>query len=322
LSGGQKKRAEIAAELIASPAILLLDEPTSGLDSSIAYEVLVAIRSLARASMGKLSIVLSIHQPNSRILSLFDHILLLERGTSSFFGTLQESIAYFSRLGFVCPPSVTPTDYFLQISDSNFSFAEAFNFEEAFNKSPEFEKLQAKLTEYGALCASPARHQLAKSASVRSLELAKVPFWKKVYVLLYRDYALAYRDPTLYYFQVVLLLSFAFMVGAVFWMLPLEVDGNFNMFPSALLWITLMHSWIHAFKVYYMNACNIRGRHEISNNAYGPLAIVCSDSIATATLTVLFFGVPAIAYFMMGFPSKAYPFLILNSWMVCASLFA
>lgn len=108
LSGGQKKRVEISTELIASPAVLLIDEPTSGLDSSIAFEVLSTVRELVvKKSEGKLSVILSIHQPNSKILELFDHLLLLDKGTAYFFGTLPEASEYFKTLGHECPPRNT-----------------------------------------------------------------------------------------------------------------------------------------------------------------------------------------------------------------------
>jgi len=74
---------EVISELIASPSILLLDEPTSGLDSSIAFEVMSKIRDLVKASDGKLSVILSVHQPNSALLELFDHLLLLDSDEGS-----------------------------------------------------------------------------------------------------------------------------------------------------------------------------------------------------------------------------------------------
>ena len=130
LSGGQKKRVDIGAELVAAPLILFLDEPTSGLDASIAYEVLTAIRSIVKASNGKLSVMLSIHQPNSRILDLFDNVMLLGGGAMTFFGTIPESVKYFTSIGFPPLPQYTPTDYFLQITDPNFgSHSSSFNFE-------------------------------------------------------------------------------------------------------------------------------------------------------------------------------------------------
>ena len=54
-------------------------------------------------------------------------------------------------------------------------------------------------------------------------------FFPQVYVLIYREYALAFRDPTLYYFQIIMLSMFAFMSGAVFWMLPQVLNNNWNM---------------------------------------------------------------------------------------------
>ena len=48
LSGGQKKRLGIASRLVTDPKILFLDEPTSGLDSTLSFEVMNYIRSIAK----------------------------------------------------------------------------------------------------------------------------------------------------------------------------------------------------------------------------------------------------------------------------------
>lgn len=129
LSGGQKKRVNIGAELVAAPLVLFLDEPTSGLDASIAYTVVNSIRDIVKSSDGKLSLILSIHQPNSRILELFDHILLLGGGAMSFFGTVSESIEYFTSIGFPPPPDYAPTDFFLHVTDTNFGAHTDLNFD-------------------------------------------------------------------------------------------------------------------------------------------------------------------------------------------------
>ena len=128
LSGGQRKRIDIGAELVAAPQVLFLDEPTSGLDASIAYSVLSSIRDIVTANNGKLSVVLSIHQPNSRILELFDNIMLLGGGGMNFFGTVPESIQYFKSIGFPPPAGTVPTDFFLQVTDPNFNTLSNLNF--------------------------------------------------------------------------------------------------------------------------------------------------------------------------------------------------
>lgn len=230
----------------------------------------------------------------------------MERGSSLYFGSLPGATTYFSRYGFSCPPSVTPTDFFLQISDKNFSFKQDVDFRQTFLDSPECKELVDLVD---------SQKNLSPTSTVTN-SAGEVPFWFKVYVLVYREYALAYRDPTLYYFQVVMLMSFAFFTGAVFWDLPYEVDGNFNIILSGPLWIVLCYSWTHAFKVYYLSSGNKRAVHEIFNAKYPVSAVLLSDTIATATLAFLFAGVSPVAFFMMGFPAKAFPFILAASWLV------
>ena len=70
VSGGEKKRTNIAFELISNPQILFLDEPTSGLDSFTSYIIVSQLQKFAKEK--NKTIVYTIHQPNSDIFKLFD----------------------------------------------------------------------------------------------------------------------------------------------------------------------------------------------------------------------------------------------------------
>jgi len=77
ISGGQRKRLNIALELIRQPYVLFVDEPTSGLSSSDSEKVMDLLKQ--QALSGKY-LVVNIHQPSSDIYKLFDEILILDKG--------------------------------------------------------------------------------------------------------------------------------------------------------------------------------------------------------------------------------------------------
>tara|TARA_R110002060_G_scaffold12804_6_gene18232 strand:+ start:175 stop:438 length:264 start_codon:yes stop_codon:yes gene_type:complete len=55
ISGGQKRRLSVAAQLITAPKVMFLDEPTSGLDSAASYEVIQYIKDVAKRNNVSLS---------------------------------------------------------------------------------------------------------------------------------------------------------------------------------------------------------------------------------------------------------------------------
>jgi ABC-type multidrug transport system ATPase subunit len=75
ISGGQRKRLNIALELIRKPEVLFLDEPTSGLSSNDSANILDLLTDLSKE--GKLVFVV-IHQPSDEIFRMFDKLIILD----------------------------------------------------------------------------------------------------------------------------------------------------------------------------------------------------------------------------------------------------
>lgn len=85
LSGGQRKRVNIALELVTDPVILFLDEPTSGLAADDTTALISLLHDLTKAT-GK-TIIMTIHQPAKDEFEKFSHALILGYGgIPMFFG--------------------------------------------------------------------------------------------------------------------------------------------------------------------------------------------------------------------------------------------
>ncbi len=95
ISGGQRKRLNIALELIREPAVLFVDEPTSGLSSRDSENVIDLLKELSLK--GKLIFVV-IHQPSSDIYKMFDKMMIMDVGGYPVYnGPPVEAVTYFKR---------------------------------------------------------------------------------------------------------------------------------------------------------------------------------------------------------------------------------
>lgn len=91
LSGGQKKRASIAVELLSDPNLLFLDEPSSGLDPGTERNLMCSLREMA--DNGK-TVILVTH--STLQLKLCDKIVFMGKGGNlCFFGSYDDALKFF-----------------------------------------------------------------------------------------------------------------------------------------------------------------------------------------------------------------------------------
>jgi ABC-type multidrug transport system ATPase subunit len=91
LSGGERKRASIAVELLTRPRVLFLDEPTSGLDPATAEDFMSTLRGLA--DIGS-TVVFTTHNPPD--VEMCDRVVALAPGGAlAFTGAPADARAYF-----------------------------------------------------------------------------------------------------------------------------------------------------------------------------------------------------------------------------------
>ncbi|CAN0890189.1 ABC transporter G family member 14 [Linum grandiflorum] len=123
ISGGERKRVSIGQEMLVDPSVLFLDEPTSGLDSTTAQRIVSTVWKLA-AKGGK-TVVMTIHQPSSRLFYMFDKVMLLSEGSPLYFGRGGEDVMdYFAGVGFVPSVPMNPSDFLLDLANGVWSTAD------------------------------------------------------------------------------------------------------------------------------------------------------------------------------------------------------
>src|SRR5690606_2809277 len=148
ISGGQKRRLSIGAELINEPSLLLVDEPTSGLDSNTAILVINTIKKIVD-SLG-VAVILTIHQPSIQIINTFDYLCFISRGRQAYFGPQKNLIGYIRGITNKSLPLYTnPSDYFIDLLSQDASIIDYFP------KSNEYQLMQSEITRINNLSKVP-----------------------------------------------------------------------------------------------------------------------------------------------------------------------
>ncbi|MFN0093975.1 MAG: ATP-binding cassette domain-containing protein [Dehalococcoidia bacterium] len=96
LSGGQRKRTSIGAELLTDPGVFFLDEPTSGLDPATGQDMMHQLKQLTQRGS---TVVVTTHAPSD--IATCDRVVFLARGGHlAFTGTPGEALRYFEAPSF------------------------------------------------------------------------------------------------------------------------------------------------------------------------------------------------------------------------------
>ncbi|KAF5832191.1 hypothetical protein DUNSADRAFT_11998 [Dunaliella salina] len=116
VSGGERKRVSIGAELLINPSVLFLDEPTSGLDSTTALKLVQTMRQLAS---GGRTVIASIHQPSSRLYQQMDKLMLLSEGYILYYGHTLAAAHWLAIAGHPLPFGVSVPDHILDLANGD-----------------------------------------------------------------------------------------------------------------------------------------------------------------------------------------------------------
>ncbi len=265
----------------------------------------------AKGSNGAFSVLLSIHQPSTRILSLFNHILLLGNDGSIFFGTVPEAIQHFSSIGFQIPHEANPIDYSLLVSDKSF------------NKMNGCDEVKFAQKYASSELAKKVNDKVAKSIATTSqsdmngkYEKEDVSFLRQYCTLAKRGFMLVMRDPTLYYLQIVMHIVYGLLIGLTFMNLDAIIGPEINYLTGSILWCLMLNMYVHVFKIFYIVTHNQRFHHERANGGYRVLPYFLAELTVTVIAHILFIPGLIIAYVMIGLPKGALPFFILVSYFI------
>jgi len=222
ISGGEKRRLAIASEILDPDiSILVLDEPTSGLDAAAALNVVRILRQLADSGM---TVVSTLHQPRSSIMSLFEQVMLLSQGRRVFYGKVADYVPYLTdSLRFEIPVHESPYDLLLDILNPSIGSA-GMKIGVLSSDCADISTALADAFDKSNLALTMDTKRVSTIAEISSLENAlkarggaRVGWGTQFCTVLIRTLLIKLRDPAALTSQLSVSIFMGFLFGAIYW---------------------------------------------------------------------------------------------------------
>ncbi|XP_057380707.1 ATP-binding cassette sub-family G member 1-like [Daphnia carinata] len=236
LSGGERKRLSIGLELIDNPSILFLDEPTSGLDSSSSLQCVALLRKIARSGR---TVVATIHQPSSRLLSHFDHLYLVASGSCIYQGPVGSLVSYLKVMDLNCPSYHNPADFALDVASGEYGevleklISGIENGRNSYHDGSGSTSSASPRNSHDAGVSEEDEEQVTMLEGLPKTKKAyrvldAVPFYMQVKVLLGRTWKTIWREKILTAMRLALHVVVAMLVGLLYWQIGDDAAVIFN----------------------------------------------------------------------------------------------
>ncbi|XMA17305.1 hypothetical protein WAI453_010096 [Rhynchosporium graminicola] len=308
ISGGQKRRLSVAAQLITAPKVMFLDEPTSGLDSAASYEVIHYIKEVAKRN--NLIVIASIHQPSTSTFQMFDSLLLLSGGKPFYFGPVEGVEAHFISLGFPMPIHTNPAEFILDLMNVDFAndgpvaTQQLYEMQMAWTRSHRARDIATQI--------------YATSSLIEPPTISKPPnrgFFTVVMTLVHRSLIKSYRDVVAYGIRIAMYIGLAIMMGTV-WLRLESKQSDIQPFINAIFFGSAFMSFMAVAYVPSFLEDRLTFVKERANGLYGPTAFMLSNFIIGLPylfLIAVLFSV--IAYWLSNFQPSATAFFTWVMWL-------
>eukprot|EP00188_Purpureofilum_apyrenoidigerum_P000739 Plantae.Rhodophyta-Purpureofilum_apyrenoidigerum.ctg13518.p1 GENE.Plantae.Rhodophyta-Purpureofilum_apyrenoidigerum.ctg13518~~Plantae.Rhodophyta-Purpureofilum_apyrenoidigerum.ctg13518.p1 ORF type:complete len:637 (-),score=111.81 Plantae.Rhodophyta-Purpureofilum_apyrenoidigerum.ctg13518:225-2135(-) len=312
ISGGQKRRVNIAKGFANTPPIIFLDEPTSGLSSTDSMTVVQCLRNFADET--NTLVICVIHQPRHSIFQLFDVLVLLNSsGQCVYQGPVDEVVDYFTKMGKPIPPFENPPDFMLDVVTTHRN--SLIGDEEA----PKVDTAQKFAEEYELNVKPLVEEQIDKVPKGPTLEQVLHTTERKCYdrdsfnrslifqfkLLLHFQFLLRARNWREILRRVIMYVIIGTLFGLVFFRTSTSQTLAFNRVLS--MWVIIGFAAIFTMEsLPKLMAERIIYKYDRMDGVYGTLPYLGALSavlfVESSVLTVI---MGTIAYWMIGFSSRA-----------------
>lgn len=338
VSGGERRRVSIGADIIHDPIILFLDEPTSGLDSTSAYMVVKVLQRIAQTGS---IVIMSVHQPSFRLLGLLDRLLFLSRGQTVYSGSPSNLLSFFADFGHPIPDKENRTEFALDLIRELEGSPGGTRSLVEFNKSWQILKRSRHSPTTGnetpthglslkeAISASISKGKLVSGATTDVSATSMVPsyanpIWMEMLVLGKRSIKNSWRMPEIFGIRLAAVMVTGFILATMFWKLdnsPRGVQERLGFFAFAMS--TTFYTCADALPIFIQERFIFM--RETAYNAYRRSSYVISVSlVAIPALICLSLAFAIITFWAVGLDGGAsgfffYFFIILVSFWAGSS---